>query len=537
MSHATDTYPPLFNTPVRWTLRVLAWLAFGVSAYLAWHAVNQSSVAGCGVGDHNACDLVLSSSWSKWLFDIPVAVLGLACYASLAGLSVLLGLRIPGASRWINTAFVMLSIIAAGASAWFIGLQVFAIGHYCVYCLVADVSGIAIGAIAVWSTARWLHETRYIRRTRSAAAGIVALRSALPTKARSTAAVGAYDPFPPTPSLPIAIGGALAALALLVSGQVIYPSKTYTVQSGTLDESVALVGSNDSQPNRDDEASDTQRHVAMRIPSEGEGDAAGKEQGPRDGEAPAEPNVNSSNIESVPAAPAPAANNGSAGASPSQGDSPEPGNSTSKRERLVKFLGGKLTLDVYKHPLIGSPEAQHVMIEMISYDCPHCRKMHRIVEKGLARYGNQVAIIIMPIPLEQGCNKLVTDAAASHRGACVTARLAIGIATIRPPQFAKFHNWLMAGKEDKPPVLEKILPKAYEMVDRNRLRSFIRDEPVNKQIAQYVDLYSRLSKAPGRKRDFGLPVQILGDKVMSGTVEKDEDVFKAWEEHLGVEPR
>ena len=35
----------------------------------------------------------------------------------------------------------------------------------------------------------------------------------------------------------------------------------------------------------------------------------------------------------------------------------------------------------------------------------------------------------------------------------------------------------------------------------------------------------------------GLPVQILGDNVMSGSVEKEEDVFKAWEENLGVKPQ
>jgi len=60
---------------------------------------------------------VLTSSWSKWL-GIPVAVLGLACYAALATLSVLLGLRSVQANRWISTMFVMLSIAAAGVSLW-----------------------------------------------------------------------------------------------------------------------------------------------------------------------------------------------------------------------------------------------------------------------------------------------------------------------------------------------------------------------------------------------------------------------------------
>src|SRR6186997_2312552 len=102
---------PAFNTPVRWTLRVLAWLAFGVASYLAWSAVTQTAVAGCSVGSHESCDVVLSSSWSKWL-GVPVAVLGLACYATLATLSILLGLRSAQANRWISTVFVMLAIAA-----------------------------------------------------------------------------------------------------------------------------------------------------------------------------------------------------------------------------------------------------------------------------------------------------------------------------------------------------------------------------------------------------------------------------------------
>src|SRR3954471_10115783 len=134
---SAPTCAPTFDKPVRWTLAVLAWLAFGVASYLAWHAVTQTSVAGCTVGSHEGCDVVLSSSWSKWI-GIPVAVLGLACYATLATLSVLLGVRNAQANRWITTAFVMLSIAAAGVSLWFVGIQIFALGSYCPYCLVTD---------------------------------------------------------------------------------------------------------------------------------------------------------------------------------------------------------------------------------------------------------------------------------------------------------------------------------------------------------------------------------------------------------------
>ncbi|MFO0791739.1 MAG: vitamin K epoxide reductase family protein [Pirellulales bacterium] len=119
----TSTIQPAFGPLVRWTLVVLSWLAFSVAGYLAFHAVTGSSVAGCGlITSANGCDVVQSSSWSKWL-GVPVAILGLGCYATLASLSILLGLRREPANRWITTAFVLLAVVAAGASTWFIGLQ------------------------------------------------------------------------------------------------------------------------------------------------------------------------------------------------------------------------------------------------------------------------------------------------------------------------------------------------------------------------------------------------------------------------------
>jgi protein-disulfide isomerase len=322
---------------------------------------------------------------------------------------------------------------------------------------------------------------------------------------------------------------------MLISVQLVFPAKTHTLEEGTLDGPVALVGSDDSKSNPADGASDTQPHVAMRIPPNGEASAEGSGAlaNPPTLDDPSTPNgaegtdTDPMANDNAQAMANPATSNGSNGASPS----------ASHGERVVNFLGGKLTLDVYEHPLIGSPQAPHVMVEMISYDCPHCRKMHAIMKKGLARYGDQLAIIVMPIPFEKGCNKLMVNDVGSYPGACVTARLAIGIGEVRPPQFVKFHDWLMSGDEEKPPTLAKALPKAYELAGRDRLRMYIRSEEVNKQIAEYVDLYSRLRTAPGTRSDFGLPVQIIGDKIMAGSVEKEEDVFKAWEEHLGVKPR
>jgi uncharacterized membrane protein len=527
---------PVFTTPVRWTLRVLAWVAFGTSAYLAWHAVTATQVAGCGVGgDSSGCDMVLASSWSKWL-GMPVAVPGLACYATLATLSVLLGRTNARTSRWINTAFLMLAALAAVASLWFLGLQVFVIGHFCPFCIVTDLCGIALGAIAIGATAHWLHTTRYTRRSRTAATGLMALRTALPAGSRTVPVPGPRTaPAPavraatvavPTqqaaPSLLAALGGAGAIALLLLAGQILFPSKGYEVQKVALSESIELDAGNGKSGEPPPEGDE---RVAMRLPTEPEPDPSGN--GETADENAADSDATPTDDEQQPAGES---------ESNQAAEEPPPVVAEPARQRLVKFLGGKLTLDVYKHPLIGSPEAPHVLVEMVSYDCKHCRKTHGSVKRALARYGNQVAIILMVIPLDRECNKLVTSAAASHRGACATARTALGVAAIRPSAFAKFHDWLMAD-EEKPPGLPAIIARAYGLVDSQRLQELSESERLKKQIDGYVNLFGTLAKQNSGNKEFGLPVQILGDHIMTGTIEKPADLYKAWEEHLGVKPR
>jgi uncharacterized membrane protein/thiol-disulfide isomerase/thioredoxin len=502
----------VFSTPVRWSLRVLAWLAFGVASYLAWHAVNQTSVAGCGVGTTNDCDVVLSSAWSKWL-GIPVAVLGLACYAALAALSVLIGWTGSSAYRWIATVFVMLATLAAGASLWFIGLQIFAIGTFCKFCLVTDACGITIGALALWSATRWWYTHRGLPQARTSQPGLMALRSTIPGSSRGAPAIVSSSASPP--SLTLAFAGATPLLILLIGGQVLFAGKTYAVHQVALNDSIKIVGAGSKQPDNEATSPTATSRTVMRPTDADPAQERTGETNPKspDGKAPAD--ASTENDANGDAAPPPV---------------PEP----PKRERVVSFLDGKVTLDIYQHPFIGSHEAPHIVVEMVSYDCPHCHKMHPFIQQALKRYGGQVGLLIMPVPLEKECNKLVTNPAASHKGACYTARTAIGISQLNPPAFERFHDFLMAGKE-KPPEMERLIPKAYSLADRNRLRELARGHALDKQIESYVDLYASLQSQG--KKEFGLPVQILGDHIMTGSVEKVDDVFKAWEENLGVQAK
>jgi hypothetical protein len=159
------------------------------------------------------------------------------------------------------------------------------------------------------------------------------------------------------------------------------------------------------------------------------------------------------------------------------------------------------------------------------------------MKQALARYGEQVALIVLVVPFEKSCNRLITDPAASHPGACTTARMALGVARLKPGSFGRFHDFLMSGSKDKPPALDTVIAKAYSTADRTRLRELRSSNEIDKEIAASVNLFESLRKQNSGKKEFGLPIQIIGDYVMSGSVEKPDDIYKAWEKHLGVKPR
>jgi uncharacterized membrane protein len=549
--HTSQT---IFSRPVHWTLGVLSWLAFGIASYLAWHAITSASVAGCGVGSHNGCDVVLNSAWSKWL-GIPVAVLGLACYATLAGLSVMLA--IPSSmSRWMATAFVLMATLAAGASLWFIAVQVFAIGDFCLFCLTTDILGIAIGALAGWSAFRWWKGTPYLQRTGNTSATLSALRGAIPSSTRlapvaatrvealaspteadhavarpapavrtrtvplvgSVTAPMSLRTFSSPPSLPIAYGGALALLVVLIGGQIVFPAKTYDVQQVALNDAVDLSVKNGNAKGTES-PNGAEPHVTLRVAAEDGADPVDQASGSAASSASNE-NGTAGNADD------------STSEAPPVDSTPEP-----KRERILKLLGGKLTLDVADEPVIGSPDAPHVVVEMISYDCPHCRKTNRLMKKALARYRDEVALVVLILPLEARCNKLITDPAASHADACATARMALALSKLNPALFPRFHDFLMGGDEKRPPTLADILVQAYKMGEREKLGEIRDSKEVAQQIEGYVNLFGTLRKQNAGDKNFGLPLQILGDHVVSGGVEKVEDIYKAWEQHLGVKAR
>ena len=110
--------------------------------------------------------------------------------------------------------------------------------------------------------------------------------------------------------------------------------------------------------------------------------------------------------------------------------------------RLVEFLNGQKAYRIGAVPLIGNANARHILVKYFDYKCDSCRTMHGQLEELMAKYPEEFAVIMIPAPLEHGCNRYLPKSVQNHPEACALARCALTVWRKDAAQFETFHHWL-----------------------------------------------------------------------------------------------
>lgn len=141
----------------RRALTGLTLLGLGLSAYLGWHFLTGGGVAGCG--DGSACDQVLASRWSTIGGVVPVCGLAAGVYLAMlvAGFFIGPGTEAP-VRRQAWGALLVLTGAAAGSAVWFIGVQHWAIGSFCPWCLATHLTSLLLASLVVAQASRQREE-------------------------------------------------------------------------------------------------------------------------------------------------------------------------------------------------------------------------------------------------------------------------------------------------------------------------------------------------------------------------------------------
>lgn len=483
---------------------VLAVIALGLSSYLSWSTWSSTPVAGCDNSGLIACDHVLSSPWSKWL-GLPVSMLGALVYVGIL-VATWLAAKRDSSLAW--TALLTLSLMAAGSAMWFIGLQAVELGSFCLYCLGVHSCGLAIGVLTV-----------LLVRMRDRGDDEDRMRlllgvSDVPTDSSSGAlARSSSQPL-------LATGAAALGMAALMAGQFFFQPPGLVLEEIAAEapplepETVLAEETNDSAPLPLEPTEPVEEAAAETAVADTEVAAVANEE-------PVEPSVEPT-VEPV------AETHEETVAYVEEGPKPpvQPAITRTKPRRKIAFKGLSEAIDVYQVPILGNPEAKHIVVEMMDYTCTHCRHFHPNVHAALDRYGDQVAFVVQHVPLSRKCNPYVQRDQAVHKYACDYARLSLGVWKLAPHKFVEFHDWLM--KSDKPPSIFDARKEAMRLageavlLDQNLKANSFRSFAGNSDEV--------------KKMNAGLPVLLTEFGVIRGVPKDEQEWFTFLEELLDIKP-
>ena len=531
-----------------WILRGLCVAGLGISVYLAWTALSMTPVYGCGGGEVIDCGHVLKSKWSK-VFGIPVSVPAGGLYASMLVLLGFAGVNAPRAMKqMVWNALTAGACMAGLAALWFISLQIFALSKICPYCVAVHSCGLTMAALMLRNRFSEPHHKKMAASFSAAAvAGLITVQTMTPepevfevirydevTSPEATTAVAAGDAGSDVFEAP---GEVFAAPGEMFDAPVVDEAPVDSSDSSastTTEESGEAVKAETTQP----VASTllllvpprlmnlTQIMFSTQEAAASEGDKAAGVDIPADAVKPAEgekPAENSTTpAEGGKPATETSTKDGDAEATEKKDEKAESAKADPEpvvpERKLITVAGNRITLDVKQWPLLGHADAQYVFVEMFDYTCPHCRNTHHAIKGAFENYGDKLAILALPVPLERACN----DAASGggHAGSCDLAKISIAVWRVSPEKFHEFHDWMFETTRSA----TSARAQAEKLVGAEKFRKEYGSKIPSEYVKRHVDLYKKVGQGSVPKLLFPKSTingEINSKSTMVGTIERE----------------
>lgn len=179
----------------------------------------------------------------------------------------------------------------------------------------------------------------------------------------------------------------------------------------------------------------------------------------------------------------------------------------------LDLFGGRIRLDLTQVPVWGWPTAPFKLLSLHDYTCSHCREMHSRVLEVQRSFGDKLAVVSLPMPLDAQCNSLMRATPRPHTNACQYAKLSLIVWHAKHGAIQPFDDWLFGFQ--KPPPLIDVTNKAVELVGTVAFEIASRDPRVEEQIRQAVEIYGISAR---EFRNGSMPQFMIGTNIVSGTL-------------------
>ena len=164
------------------------------------------------------------------------------------------------------------------------------------------------------------------------------------------------------------------------------------------------------------------------------------------------------------------------------------------------------TLDPHAVPLVGSPDARYVVTLCFDYKCPHCQRLHALLDEVIHRYNGKVAFALCPAPLNPDCNPYISRNTDEFTNSCELAKIGLAVWVAKREAFPDFDRWMFSpepGHLWHPRSLEAATAKAVELVGQAKFDAAQVDPWVDQYLQTSVRIYGGTGGTAVPKLVFG----------------------------------
>ncbi len=189
--------------------------------------------------------------------------------------------------------------------------------------------------------------------------------------------------------------------------------------------------------------------------------------------------------------------------------------------RILEFFGGELKFDAAVLPVLGEPDARVVLVEFFDYTCGSCRDLAVDLKALKKKLPGAISVVVLPAPLNRGCNPWLKDSVKDHPGACELAKIALACWKAKPAAFAELHDFLLTlplpANETQVAVARR---KADDLAGAREMAVAMEDAWVGQRLQENLGTFAKLTT-----QNIKMPKLLLHTSMMMHGPAKDEQTF------------
>jgi hypothetical protein len=198
---------------------------------------------------------------------------------------------------------------------------------------------------------------------------------------------------------------------------------------------------------------------------------------------------------------------------------------------ILSLYNDKFLMALDDTPMIGSPGASNIIVDLYDYNCPHCRLLHPMLVQVQRRLGDQLGIVCLPMPMDTNCNPFVPQGHPTFTNSCQYARLGLAVWRANREAYAEFDERMF--QSEKPLSVDQAREYATQLVGAAELNANLTNQWIEQLILTACYLHHTNWASTGGD---AMPQIIIGEAISVGAINSPNHLLVLLEKYLGIKP-